>query len=36
MQKYRQIKNKALTNFIKNNQIYVIKKGLKNSEILTR
>lgn len=29
MQKYRQIKNQALTNFIKNNQWYVIKKESK-------
>ena len=29
MQKYRQIKNQALTNFIENNQMYVIKKGSK-------
>jgi hypothetical protein len=36
MQKYKQIKNQALTNFIENNQMYVIKKGSKKSEILTR
>jgi hypothetical protein len=28
MQKYRQIKNKDLTNFIENNQMYVLKKDL--------
>ena len=29
MQKYKQIKNRALLNFLKNNQICAIKKELK-------